>query len=125
MTDVDINALIANAAQKPGDPAQTARTAQIAGWSRETAQALAAAEGLELGGDHWKVIEFLRSRYVSRGPATHARKLSAELNEHFAAEGGGRFLYMLFPGGPVAQGSRLAGVPAPSDARDLSFGSSY
>jgi tRNA 2-thiouridine synthesizing protein E len=47
------------------------------------------------------------------------------LNERFAKEGGSKFLYELFPGGPVARGSRLAGVPAPSDARDLSFGSTY
>lgn len=125
MSDVDINKLIVTSAQKGGDPAQIVRAGEIAAWSREIAQGRARAEGLELTAAHWKVIEFLQSIYVSNGPAPHARMLSSALNERFAEDGGSKHLYQLFPGGPVAQGSRLAGVPAPHDTRDLSFGSTY
>lgn len=125
MTDVDINKMIITAAQKGGDPAQIVRANEISGWSREEARAKAAAEGIDLGADHWKVIEFLQGLYVSNGPAAHARQVSSALNDRFATMGGSKFLYQLFPGGPVAQGSRLAGIPAPHDTRDLSFGSTY
>lgn len=125
MTDVDINKVIATPAQASGDPGQALRAREIAGWSHEEARKTAQAEGLELGPAHFAVIELLRTLYVNKGPAPHARQISALLNEHFANDGGSKYLYELFPGGPVAQGSRLAGVPAPSDARDLSFGSTY
>lgn len=127
MSDLDINQAIhaATEAEKGLDPAQTLRAREIAGWSRAHAQRLAASEGIELGDGHWAVIELLQRLYVVRGPAPRARLLAAALNEHFASDGGSQLLYQLFPGGPVAQGSRLAGVPAPHDARDLSFGSTY
>lgn len=125
MSDVDINKLIVTSAQKGNDPAQALRASEIASWSRDGAQAIARDEGVELTAAHWRVIEFLQALYVSNGPAPHARLVSAALNERFASEGGGKYLYQLFPGGPVAQGSRFAGVPAPHDSRDLSFGSTY
>lgn len=125
MTDVDINKMIITAAQKGGDPAQIVRANEISAWSREAARTAARAEGIDLGASHFKVIEFLQGLYVSNGPAAHARHVASALAERFEAEGGSKFLYQLFPGGPVAQGSRLAGVPAPHDTRDLSFGSTY
>lgn len=125
MSDVDINKLIVTSAQKGGDPAQIVRAGEIAGWSREDAQSRARAEGIELTASHFKVLEFLQGLYVSNGPAPHARLLSSALNDRFADQGGSKFLYQLFPGGPVGQGARLAGVPAPHDTRDLSFGSTY
>jgi len=45
------------------------------------------------------------------------------LEQQFADAGGGRWLYMLFPGGPLRQGMRLAGLPEPDDVEDPSFGS--
>lgn len=125
MSDVDINKLIVTSAQKGSDPAQALRANEIASWSRDGAQTRARAEGIELSAGHWKVIEFLQGLYVSNGPAPHARLVSSALNDRFATEGGSKYLYQLFPGGPVGQGSRLAGVPAPHDTRDLSFGSTY
>jgi len=45
------------------------------------------------------------------------------LNEKFHTRGGLKFLYTLFPGGPVAQGCRLAGISAPPGSTDQGFGS--
>lgn len=124
MTDIDINKAIATG--EPGaNPDVLARAHEIGGWSREQAIEMAKAEGIELGVDHWTVIELLRTNYVEHGRTRHARHLAGLLDDAFAAQGGSKFLYLLFPGGPVSQGSRLAGIPAPHDARDLSFGSSY
>lgn len=124
MTDIDINKAIA--AGEPGvDPDVLARTQEISDWSRDKAIEMAKVDGLALGEDHWRVIEFLRNTYVERGPAEGARHIAGLLNETFEAQGGSKFLYQLFPGGPVSQGSRLAGVPVPHDAQSQSFGSSF
>ena len=124
MADVDINKAIA-AQTSDADLSQMSRADEIRSWSQDVARERAAADGLELGADHWRVIEMLQKLYVERGPAPHARLVSNMLNEAFEAQGGSRYLYQLFPGGPVTQGSRLAGVPAPHDAKDDSFGSTF
>ncbi|MBL8566605.1 MAG: TusE/DsrC/DsvC family sulfur relay protein [Hyphomicrobiaceae bacterium] len=125
MSDTDINKLLQMNGGAPGDPAQLVRADEVAAWNEDKARSLASTEGIELTPAHMKAINLLREIYVTRGRAPHARLLANELNEAFAAEGGSKYLYQLFPGGPVAQGSRLAGVPAPHDTRDLSFGSTY
>jgi len=52
-----------------------------------------------------------------------ARREGLELGEKFHRQGGIRHLYQLFPGGPVAQGCRIAGLKAPAGATDKGFGS--
>lgn len=118
----DINKIIT--ASAPGsDPEQAARAAELDGWSEPWAKATAQAEGLALEAPHLEIIAFLRATYIESGPAGRARDLAALLDRQFAARGGRRYLYEMFPGGPVAQGGRLAGIPVPADAKDLSFGS--
>lgn len=93
-------------------------------WSRTYAKQQAMSEGLpDLDDLHWRVVYRLRGLYRAHGPAPHARSLLRTLAKDCAELGGRRALYEAFPGGPVAQGSRLAGIPAPHDATDLSFGS--
>lgn len=92
-------------------------------WSREIAKQHAHDEGLdELSDAHWRVIYTLRGLYRKNGRAHSARELGSMLEKEFADEGGRRYLYELFPHGPVSQGSRLAGVPAPPYSGDPSFG---
>lgn len=122
-TDVDINKAMA-AAETGANIDEAMRAEELKAWSRPAASAAAAKEGIEMTAAHWKVIEFLQKTYVDNGPAPHARALASMLDEAFHAEGGAKALYRLFPGGPVAQGSRLAGVPAPHDSKDPSFGTS-
>jgi tRNA 2-thiouridine synthesizing protein E len=57
------------------------------------------------------------------GPARSARELARELDREYADEGGRRYLYELFPRGPVVQACHIAGLPMPPGTRDLSFGS--
>lgn len=124
MTDIDINKAI-EAQQSGASLEQLARADEISGWSREAATEKARAEGVDLTTEHWRVIDMLRATYLARGRAPHARILANMLDAEFAAAGGSKHLYQLFPGGPVTQGSRLAGVPAPHDSEDKSFGTSF
>lgn len=93
-------------------------------WSRAIAKQQAQSEGLgELSDTQWRIIYTLRGMYRKHGPATNARQIIKRLETEFSGEGGRKFLYQIFPRGPVSQGSRLAGVPSPSYANDKSFGS--
>ena len=97
---------------------------EIEPWSRDVARSFAEREGLTLDDDHYRVLEFLRVLALDQGGlALPAHKLLRILEQQFADAGGGRWLYMLFPGGPLRQGMRLAGLPEPDDVEDPSFGS--
>lgn len=94
------------------------------GWSRENAAATARAEGLSLTGDHWEVVRALQAYYARHEQRVHnLRELHDALEEKFHRQGGVRYLYTLFPGGPVAQGCRIAGLEPPPGAVDRGFGS--
>lgn len=91
-------------------------------WSVQMAENMAREEGLTLTPEHWEVIHLLRQHYMLHGPSK-TRDLMEGLEEHFLPRGGMKRLYQLFPRGPVLQASRIAGLPAPANAADLSFGS--
>lgn len=118
---LDINHIINEEALQHLDP--EGNMYDLDHWSPLTVTQRAQAEGIEeLTEAHWHVIYALRNYYRENGRATSARELLRMLEEDFVDEGGRRFLYELFPKGPVTQGSRLAGIPAPPYSSDPSFG---
>jgi len=92
-------------------------------WNRNIAEQAAAEEGIELSERHWEVLHFLRRRFATHGQVRYARELTHELEKEIAGNRGSRYLFELFPGGPVTQGCRIAGLPAPPYHDDRSFGS--
>lgn len=92
-------------------------------WSVEAARTVARGEGLQLSDDHLEELRALQEFYARHERKISVRRLHDALDEHFHDKGGLKFLYGLFPGGPVAQGCRLAGLEAPAGAIDLGFGS--
>lgn len=92
-------------------------------WNRDVAEKYAAQEGIAMTPEHWEVAGFLRDHFRKHGPAKHARELAQAMEARFATEGGRKYLYQLFPGGPVRQASVIAGLPVPAGASDQSFGS--
>ncbi len=91
-------------------------------WSEDIATKLAADEGVELTDEHWGVIKFLRQYYARGGDFEHARELTEALTKQVSDKGGRRYLYQLFPHGPVTQGCKIAGLPVPRDSTDPGFG---
>ncbi len=91
-------------------------------WSVNRARELAAGMGLTLSETHLVVLRFLREQYGVLGPLP-ARRTIQMLAEEYRAEGGKQFLYKLFPGGPVYQAYRIAGLPVPPNSNDNGFGS--
>lgn len=93
-------------------------------WTPAVAQGLARDENLELTDDGWAVVRALQEFYARHeGVPIRLTELHDALEEKFHHKGGFRYLYTLLPAGPIAQGCRLAGLPAPSGASDRSFGS--
>ncbi|QKT03882.1 TusE/DsrC/DsvC family sulfur relay protein [Ectothiorhodospiraceae bacterium 2226] len=93
-------------------------------WRQQDAAAQARAEGLALGADHWDAVRAMQeyyARHVDGG--INMRELHDALDERFHPQGGIKYLYLLFPGGPIAQGCRLAGLHPPAGALDRGFGS--
>ncbi len=103
-------------------PEREARLADLEPWDEASVVRRAEAEQIELTPTHWQVLEFFRDYYLEHGRANSGRELVYDLEHRFEGQGGRRFLYQLFPRGPVAQGCRIAGVPAPAYTTD-SFGS--
>lgn len=91
-------------------------------WDENSAKDMARAEGIDLSPDHLQALKALQ-QYFARSARPNVRELHDAMDEAFHLKGGMKFLYKLFPGGPVAQGCRLAGLPVPAGALDKSFGS--
>lgn len=97
------------------------------GWSRAEAEQTAADDGLQLGEDHWEAVRALQGFYAKRnapgGHQLNVRNLHDALDERFHGQGGLKYVYGLFPGGPIAQGCPIAGLEPPPGAADKGFGS--
>ncbi len=121
MTNVDINKYISGEISASHDP--EGNLLDLPPWNEREAQRLAAEVGITLTDDHWDVVRFLRERYLRVGPAKSGRVLAEELDRAFHDRGGSRYLYQLFPNGPVSEGLHIAGLPSPAYTTDPSFGS--
>ena len=93
-------------------------------WTRDLAVKIGKQERLDLTEDHWEALRALQEYYAKHEEITvNVRELHDALEEKFHIKGGIKYLYVLFPGGPVAQGCRIAGLLAPAEATDKGFGS--
>ncbi len=105
------------------DPTQQYLAQEIADWNREAGKHIAADEGVEMTDAHWAVVDFLRDYYQQHGADSSGPDVARALDEAFAGQGGSAYLHPHFPKGPVAQGSRIAGLPVSVGSIDESFGS--
>ena len=95
-----------------------------AGWTPAAALEAARREYLTLSDGHWEALRALQDYFARHEEIDiNMRELHDALDERFHQQGGIKGLYLLFPGGPVAQGCRLAGLKVPVGAIDRSFGS--
>ena len=83
-------------------------------WSEDIGRELAEDEALKLTNAHMAVIYSLRDHFLEHGYAETGRELGDMLDARFANAGGHKYLRTLFPNGPVAQGTQIAGLPIPN-----------
>jgi tRNA 2-thiouridine synthesizing protein E len=91
-------------------------------WDTNVAEAIAKEEGLTLSEEHKELIRALQE-YYHKVEFPQLRQVKDALDERFHSRGGMKHLYQILPGGPIAQGCRLAGLKVPAGAVDKSFGS--
>ena len=89
--------------------------ANLSDWQPELADAMAVADGAELGENHWEVINFLRSYYEEYQIAPAVRVLTKAIGKKLGKDkGNSKYLYELFPYGPAKQACKYAGLPKPT-----------
>lgn len=89
-------------------------------WNEEVATALAVEEDVELTETHLGLVEFFREYYAENKahPTMHQviMTLGKQHGEHFSDQKEyEKYLYKLFPKGPIQQLCRLAGLPRPTE----------
>jgi tRNA 2-thiouridine synthesizing protein E len=81
-------------------------------FSDEVVAVIAAAEGITLTDDHWKVVNYLRDEYRENGHTPNFRNMLKGLADVLPGCDS-KSLYDLFPAGPAKQGAKVAGLPQP------------
>jgi len=92
MLDVDVEGFL----QKPEQ------------WNEEIAAEIARENGIaELTERHWKVVRYMRTRFLDTGAAPSIRSLGKESGVEI------KELYKLFPKGPAKLAAKIGGIPKP------------
>ena len=77
-------------------------------WTEAIAAAIATENGIpSLSERHWRVIRFMRDRYLATGSAPSIRTLGKESGVPV------KELYQLFPKGPAKLAAKIGGIPKP------------
>ncbi len=85
-------------------------------WDRDTAAALAGAEGIELQEPHWEIIHAIRQFYADYDHAPPMRALVKFIKISLGAnKARSVYLLKLFPGSPALLAAKIAGLPRPDN----------
>jgi len=115
MQDILNPGAVENSAEFPYAPA---------GWLRGDVEELASGLDISLTEDHWHTVRALQEYFARhKDEKPNVREIHDALDERFHAKGGIKYMYQIFPGGPVVQGCQLAGIEPPAGISDESFGS--
>jgi TusE/DsrC/DsvC family sulfur relay protein len=76
-------------------------------WSEELANELANEAGIQLGDEHWKVLNAARALESESGSSPGLRKISKRSETPIKS------IYKLFPDGPAKLIAKIAGIPKP------------
>lgn len=77
-------------------------------WNEHLAEEIARDNGIPALTDrHWKVVRFMRERFLTTGNAPTIRTLGKESGVPI------KELYQLFPKGPAKLAAKIGGIPKP------------
>ena len=84
-------------------------------WDKDVATTIASEEGLELGNEHWAILDFMRDYFNEHEIPADARFVFSFLSEYLGqtSKEGRRHFFELFPYGYVKQACKIAGMRQP------------
>ncbi len=84
-------------------------------WNEQVAEAIAAAEEIQLSEKHWDIINYLRDEYINNaGNQPNMRNLTKAMQDKWNEKKlDTKALYELFPVGPAMQAPKVGGLPQP------------
>lgn len=83
-------------------------------WNQSIAKQLADADKINLTDKHWEIIHLVREIYLETQTTPPMRLLIKAIKVNINPEiANSRYLYQLFPDGPVRLASKYAGLPKP------------
>lgn len=92
-------------------------------FDRQAVEARAKEIGFHLTDKHWEAIDFIKKFYdYHEDEGLKVGDYSNALKGKYSKQGGLKYLYSLFPEGPINTVTRLAGIPVNS-VRNDSMGS--
>lgn len=120
-SDVTLDEMFPRAEPVMRPPLPTLKTDSV----YNTIRRHAADQQLHLTDEHMAVINFVLDFYEHCDDCENARALADMMRDEFLAEGGRKYLYRLFPNGPLSTIHELAGLPSLNNQNDRSFGTSF
>lgn len=88
--------------------------ANPADWSEALALVLAEKEGIQLIDAHWEIIHFMRAYHRDFQHLPNTRQFTKAVQKKLGSDkGNSRYLYGLFPDGPLRLACKLGGLPKP------------
>ena len=83
-------------------------------WTVDVCRKMAQRDGITLTQAHWEILDIMRQYYATYNIAPIYKLLKKEIAEKLSPQkADDAYLNSLFPGGVLAQGIRLAGIPKP------------
>lgn len=83
-------------------------------WNRGLAEHIANLEGVEMTEARWEVVNILRGYYAKHRVVPLLTRLAKEIDNVMVPEKRKiKYLFELFPSGPVKQAAQIAGLPQP------------
>lgn len=84
----------------------------IEDWNKKIALTIAKEEKIIITKNHWKIIFFMRNFYLNFNIYPSMRILNKEIKTLINKKNiNSIYLFNLFPGGPLTQGAKIAGLP--------------
>ena len=87
-------------------------------WNASLGEYMASLDDIHLTDEHWEVIHYFREYYEDYNIPPPMRIIIRVFKKAFGEENANsRYLYMLFPEGPIKQASKYAGLPKPKNCK--------
>lgn len=84
-------------------------------WTEKVAEAMASKDAIILTEARWEIIHFTRNYYYNFNNLPNSRMFVKAIRSSLGEEkGNSRYLYRLFPDGPLKFACKFAGLPKPT-----------